>query len=41
MWAALQVAGRPENKSKLIVTIGCDTGEHFLSSRRLHVKISS
>ncbi len=32
IWAALQVASRPESKDKLIVTIGCDTGERYLSN---------
>lgn len=32
LWAALQIAARPEMAGKTIVTIGCDTGERYLSN---------
>ena len=32
VFAALQIAKRPENKGKMVVTIICDTGERYLST---------
>jgi cysteine synthase len=32
VWAALQVASRPQTRGKMIVTFACDTGERYLSN---------
>ena len=39
VWSAVQVAKRPENAGKRIVTIGCSTGERYLSTPTYNIYV--
>lgn len=41
VYAALEIAKRPENKGKTIVTIVCDTGERYLSTPLYNLDVNN
>lgn len=41
VYAALEIAKRPENKGKTIVTIVCDTGERYLSTPLFNTDVNN